>query len=140
MYDFTPSSSSWSFLTKASLFKITPCARLVLMCFDILVFSWFVLQDVTGRDLLEPVSEEVNDHLTSDIAEVRIYCSQAYLKKTGHLSPIPYRQYQRHMAKGHPLRAMMAFCSCYIQIQQARQQLSSSIQQPIRCVCNLEAV
>ena len=34
-----------------------------------------MLQDVTGPDLMKPVSEELNEHLTSDIAEVCIYCA-----------------------------------------------------------------
>ena len=43
------------------------------------------------------------------------------------------------MAKGRQVRAMTASFSCYIQIMKERQQLSSSAQQPVRCVCNLQA-
>ena len=57
----------------ACLFKIMPFA-----CSHT-VASWCpagsVLQDVTGLDLLKPVSEELNEHLTSDIAEVCTYCA-----------------------------------------------------------------
>lgn len=123
----------------ACLFGVMPLAYVVLTCFCTLMISWVLLQDVTGTDLLKPVSEDVNELLTSDGAEVCINSAhfQAYLKDTVPQLSICCRQYQKHTAKGHQGRAMIASFSCYIQTQKARQQLTSFKLQP-RCVCNLQ--
>ena len=71
VYDFTPSPDNWSFLPKASLLHVTRACH-----------AWWrhmsqagaVLQDVTGTELLMPVSGDVKEHLASDLAEVSIHC------------------------------------------------------------------
>lgn len=139
VHDFTPSSDSWSFLSKASSAGLPVRSHALgtyvrLTCLCILISAATLLQDVRGTDLLKAIPEDVNELLTSDVAEVCIESAhfQVYLKDSMHQLPTSCRQYQKHTAKGHQGRMIMVACSCYMQTQKGWQQLTSFMLRPTR--------
>ncbi|KAL3133757.1 Protein Xrp2 [Trebouxia sp. C0010 RCD-2024] len=69
VYDFTPSPDNWSFLPKASFANLLQIPRACHACWRHVSQAGAVSQDVTGTELLMPISDDVKKHLASDLAE-----------------------------------------------------------------------
>lgn len=74
VYDFTPSPDNWSFLPKASFANLLQIPRACHACWRHVSQAGAVSQDVTGTELLMPISDDVKKHLASDLAEVSLHC------------------------------------------------------------------